>query len=142
MCLYVCVCVCRARENERKSGEWEGLMEREKGESKQRGTPSCRFGGGLQDNLKADSKQRDFPPPFFVYIIFKCCLEQTKLETNEPTNSQTHTVKNQLSTKGRGLDGPSGLQPPLSALISGVLCFCICGSFFFPSLVSKTQSFS
>jgi len=94
-----CVCVSRDRENERKPEEREGLMGREKGESKERRSPSCQFGGGLQDNLKAVSKQRDFSPTFFVYILFKCCLEQTKLETNELTNSQTHTQSKATSAQ-------------------------------------------
>lgn len=54
---------------DRKLEEREGLMGSEKGESKERRSPSCRFGGGLQDNLKADSKQRDLPPPF-LFISF------------------------------------------------------------------------
>ena len=98
-CVCVCVCVFRDRENERKLEEREGLMGREKGESKERRSPSCRFGGGLQDNLKAVSKQGDFSPTFFGYILFKCCLEQTKLETNEPTNSQTHTQSKTTSAQ-------------------------------------------
>ena len=103
MCVCVCVCVCvclgTERMRDRKLEEREGLMGREKGESKERRSPSCRFGGGLQDNLKADSKQRDFSPAFFVYIFLKCCLEQTKLETNEPTNSQTHTQSKTISAQ-------------------------------------------
>ena len=56
---------------DRKLEEREGLMGREKGESKERRSPSCRFGGGLQDNLKADSKQRDFSPRLFCLYLFE-----------------------------------------------------------------------
>lgn len=47
------------------------------------------FGGGLEDSFKGANKHRDFSP-LFVYILFKCCLEQTKLETSEQRNAKTH----------------------------------------------------
>lgn len=73
---------------ERKGGKGLRMLRRRKS-LKRSESFAAQFGGKLVDHFKAAESVGKFFPPFFVAILFKCCLEQTQLETNEQTTSKS-----------------------------------------------------